>query len=127
MHKHHHCECQHERIKFCKQCHRPYCLDCGQEWYAHSWYYTWTTPTYYTTPTIDTTPSITYSDHTIGDESGKCINCGVPCQPWNWFCDECVKVKEKAYAQSAQLGEPFHEVIARREEALRLYREYRKG
>ena len=50
MHKHHYCECQHDNIRFCKKCQRPYCLDCGREWYANYHYYTYTYP-YYIHPT----------------------------------------------------------------------------
>ena len=41
MHAHHHCECSHEHIRFCKHCQRPYCVDCSQEWYAQSWSYSY--------------------------------------------------------------------------------------
>lgn len=50
---HHHChDCKHEDIKFCPQCQKPYCVDCGREWtdpcmrnhsdwtYIHPWTYT---------------------------------------------------------------------------------------
>lgn len=62
---HHHCECKHENIKFCKKCQRPYCVDCGQEWYEQSLSYTYP---YYT---------ITSETHTNPTDAGTTwIDCG---------------------------------------------------
>lgn len=37
----HSCECEHENVKFCKQCKVVHCLDCNMEWggYKVYWYY----------------------------------------------------------------------------------------
>lgn len=62
VHSHHHCECQHEHIKYCRHCERPYCLDCGKEWYAYQYYNTVGSYPYYGTYTITAT-SATQSQH----------------------------------------------------------------
>lgn len=38
-HKHDHCE--HEHVKYCRQCDKPHCLDCGFEWnkFPYQYYY----------------------------------------------------------------------------------------
>lgn len=51
------------------------------------------------------------------DTGNLCINCGAPA-PYTWFCPECTKVKEAAYAESARLGEDYVDVIIRRDRAL---------
>lgn len=50
-------------------------------------------------------------------EEGKCINCGDP-SGLCWFCPPCIKVKQKAYAESAELKENWVDVIIRRDAAL---------
>lgn len=52
-------------------------------------------------------------------EKSKCINCGAPCQSYNWFCAGCVTIKEKAYEISRKLNENYTQVIIRRDKALR--------
>ena len=49
----------------------------------------------------------------------KCINCGEIA--WGWFCQDCIRVKENSYAQSAKLNENYIEVITRRDRNLREY------
>ncbi len=63
MHNHH-CECEHNNLKFCKKCGVAYCEDCGREWFDkctqnHYGYY-W--PYYYqpvSVPSLD--PTWTYA------------------------------------------------------------------
>jgi len=31
-HSHHHCECDHSNVKYCKTCKVVHCLECNQEW-----------------------------------------------------------------------------------------------
>lgn len=75
-HEHKHDHCQHPHVKYCRQCDKPHCLDCGMEWnkevYRYNYYpygywpyrYTtyvgnaqtsWTEPT---TATLSTTGTI---------------------------------------------------------------------
>lgn len=64
IHKHHHCECPHERIKYCKICCKPYCLDCGQEWGNSGYTYYPCQITYTGTGDAPYTPAVTWSDTT---------------------------------------------------------------
>ena len=42
--KHNHrCVCEHEQVRFCKQCKVVHCLDCNKEWRD----YNWTSPYWY--------------------------------------------------------------------------------
>lgn len=36
-HAHKHDHCKHDRLKFCAQCNKPHCLECGQEWNQYGW------------------------------------------------------------------------------------------
>lgn len=70
MHNHkHHCICTHENIKYCKKCQRPYCVDCGMEWYTQSGYYTYanTYPTLYRSNTTDAVGNIWKSEQPAQD------------------------------------------------------------
>ena len=49
-HNHHHCECEHENVKYCKCCKVVYCKDCNKEWKDYSGW-TWTYPSY-TSPSL---------------------------------------------------------------------------
>jgi hypothetical protein len=41
-HVHHHCECDHGEVKYCKTCKVAYCRRCGKEWRDTStWTPTW--------------------------------------------------------------------------------------
>ncbi len=42
-HAHKHDHCKHANLKFCVQCNRPHCLDCGTEWNQYTTYFQ---PTY---------------------------------------------------------------------------------
>lgn len=47
-HAHKHDHCKHEKLKFCAQCNRPHCLQCGTEWnstYVMPFYLTGTNTT----------------------------------------------------------------------------------
>lgn len=50
MHYHNHsCSCEHQHIKFCMACLKPFCEDCGKEWAEPctlSHYYPWYGGTY---------------------------------------------------------------------------------
>jgi hypothetical protein len=57
---HHHCECQHERVKYCPVCRVVYCEDCRREWVERGWNFTtypYTTPYPYWTYTQTVSPS----------------------------------------------------------------------
>jgi hypothetical protein len=70
MHKHHHCICPHDHLKYCKTCSKPYCLDCGQEW-GMGYFYP-STYAYYTNPTYILTTGVNWG---AGGSSGDSVTC----------------------------------------------------
>lgn len=75
-HAHKHDHCKHEKLKFCAQCNRPHCLDCGTEWIGVSQpYYTLNANSGSTsgTYTIGNTATINSPSATMGQAVGATI------------------------------------------------------
>jgi hypothetical protein len=70
-HDHHRCDCPHERLRYCKKCSVPHCLDCGQEWVTRPYNYYYH---YYTGPySIPTTAGLAQTG-SLGYSSGACLS-----------------------------------------------------
>ena len=78
MTTHHHCECQHDRMAYCKNCDSAYCMDCKKEWKyqpTQYWYNTWTWKPFgtYTVPCGSST-TISQSNVGGGIDIPKCAH-----------------------------------------------------